>query len=93
MHTWSVLSYNLVNRGGFHVVNDVIADSGNEMTIGKYFDLFLRTSQHLLRIMLFYLQGIYFVCKFLTKAFIFLFPIASIDPIPYQSPECLPIGI
>lgn len=32
-----------------------------------------------------YLQGIYFVCKFLTKALVFLLPIAGVDPIPYQS--------
>ncbi len=31
-----------------------------------------------------YLQGIYFVCKFLTKPLILFFPVTGIDPTQYK---------
>jgi len=37
----AILRNDFVNRGGFNIIDDIIACSGDEMTIGKDFDLFL----------------------------------------------------
>ncbi len=49
IHTWSILRSNEVNRSGFHIVDDVIAGSGDEMSIWEYLYSFLWTSQHMVR--------------------------------------------
>jgi len=41
VHTGAILRNDFVNRGGFNIIDDIIACSGDEMTIGKDFDLFL----------------------------------------------------
>lgn len=40
-HTWPIHRGNLINGSCFNVVNNVIACSGNKMTIGEDFDLLL----------------------------------------------------
>lgn len=52
VRTWPILFNDFINRGGLYIVDDVVTCSGDEMTIGIDFDLFLWTSQHLLRRML-----------------------------------------
>jgi hypothetical protein len=41
IHTWSVHCHDFVNRSSFNIVDDVITDAGNEMTIGKDINLLL----------------------------------------------------
>jgi hypothetical protein len=45
-HTWTIFSDDLANRCCFNVVDNVVACSGDEMSIGKDLDLLLWTSQH-----------------------------------------------
>jgi hypothetical protein len=48
-HTWSILRSNFVNRSSFHIVDDIVTGSGDEMSIWEYLDSFLWTPQHMVQ--------------------------------------------
>ena len=81
--TWTILSNNLINGSCFNVVDNVVAGSRDEMTIGKYVYSILCTAQHMLLNLSIY-KVFYSSRELLAEAFVLLFSIASIDSVPYH---------
>jgi hypothetical protein len=78
-HTWPIHCNYLVNRGCFHIVDDIITCSGYEVTIGEYFYLLLWNISALVEGDAIY-KVVYIICEIFTQSIIFLFSIAGIDP-------------